>query len=77
MQLRTSSQSVFAPIEPAADKLVAGSGLIAGPTACDIAPSGHFGRTHPAHAISLRRAIHRLLSANSVCTWAAFFFSPR
>ena len=49
----------------------------AGAKPCEIARPGHFGRTHPALAISLRRAIHRLLSANSVCTCAPFFFRPR
>lgn len=34
-------------------------------------------RTHACAPIKGRRAIHRLDSANSVCSWAVFFFRPR
>lgn len=40
--------------------------------------SGPFGRTHPrASCKSVRRTIHKLLNANSVCNCAVFLASPR
>lgn len=36
-----------------------------------------FRRTHARSCSSLPRTIHRLDSANSVNSWAVFFFSPR
>lgn len=48
----------------------------------DFAPfGGHlaaFGRTHPRISCSrVRRTIHKLLNANSVCNGAVFLASPR
>ena len=35
------------------------------------------GRTHPCAPINLPRTIHKFDSANSVTSWAVFFFKPR